>query len=543
MTVPYSFGTATSAIPLSQLDSNFNTPITLGNTAIQLGNTVTTLNNMTLANVTVSSVASAITVPQGGTGITSGTSGGLPYFSSTTTIASSAALAANALVVGGGAGVAPSTITTGTGVVTALGVNTGSAGAFVVNGGALGTPSSGTVTNLTGTASININGTVGATTQNTGYFTTVRLYGSSSGYVGLQGAAAAGSTTYTLPAADGTNGQVLSTNGSGTLSWATASGGSTTTISNGTSNVAIASANGNITFSTAGTANVAIIDTSGWLGVGATSPLNSNYKFSVVGNRTNLAANSSALNLYLQYSSATSGFFIGSPSADALSFSDSNGNERARIDSSGRYMVGTTTQSNGASGYNTKFTSYSTTESAMLVTDSSNATAYYPLTVWQTATTGNNLFVAFATDGTISVRGNIDFNRGAAQVRYNTSSDATLKNIIGDAPRQKSIDILNSTKIREYSWKDDPTNKPQIGVIAQELYETFKGAVSVGGEETVADEEGNKTQRYRPWAVDKTAFTFHLVAGFQHLFERLQTQQALIEQLQADVAALKGAQA
>jgi hypothetical protein len=40
-------------------------------------------------------------------------------------------------------------------------------------GGALGTPSSGTVTNLTGTASININGTVGATTSNTGKFTTL----------------------------------------------------------------------------------------------------------------------------------------------------------------------------------------------------------------------------------------------------------------------------------------------------------------------------------------------------------------------------------
>jgi hypothetical protein len=70
-----------------------------------------------------------------------------------------------------------------------------------------------------------LTGTVGATTQNTGYFTTLRMYGSSSGYVGFQGAAAAGSTTYTLPAADGTSGQVLSTNGSGTLSWATAGGG------------------------------------------------------------------------------------------------------------------------------------------------------------------------------------------------------------------------------------------------------------------------------------------------------------------------------
>jgi hypothetical protein len=78
-----------------------------------------------------------------------GTSGGIPYFSSASTWASSAALAANALMIGGGAGVAPSTITTGTGVVTALGVNTGSSGAFVVNGGALGTPSSGTLTNCT----------------------------------------------------------------------------------------------------------------------------------------------------------------------------------------------------------------------------------------------------------------------------------------------------------------------------------------------------------------------------------------------------------
>lgn len=116
---------------------------------------------------------STIGVAYGGTGLTSGTSGGVLYYSASGTLASSSALAANALVVGGGAGVAPSTVTTGTGVVTALGVNTGSAGAFVVNGGALGTPSSGTVTNLTGTASININGTVGATTPTTGAFTTL----------------------------------------------------------------------------------------------------------------------------------------------------------------------------------------------------------------------------------------------------------------------------------------------------------------------------------------------------------------------------------
>ena len=41
----------------------------------------------------------------------------------------------------------------------------------------LGTPQSGVVTNLTGTASININGTVGATTPNTGAFTTASTTG------------------------------------------------------------------------------------------------------------------------------------------------------------------------------------------------------------------------------------------------------------------------------------------------------------------------------------------------------------------------------
>ncbi len=61
----------------------------------------------------------------------------------------------------------------GTGIATALAVNTGSAGAPVLFDGALGTPSSGTVTNLTGTASININGTVGATTPAAATVTTL----------------------------------------------------------------------------------------------------------------------------------------------------------------------------------------------------------------------------------------------------------------------------------------------------------------------------------------------------------------------------------
>ena len=141
-----------------------------GVSSITFGTTGLTPATTTTGAVTV---AGTLAVANGGTGLTAGTSGGILAYTATGTLASSALLAANALMIGGGAGVAPSTVTTGTGVVTALGVNTGSSGAFVVNGGDLGTPSSGTVTNLTGTASININGTVGSTTPTTGAFTTV----------------------------------------------------------------------------------------------------------------------------------------------------------------------------------------------------------------------------------------------------------------------------------------------------------------------------------------------------------------------------------
>ena len=79
-----------------------------------------------------------------------GNSGGIPYFSSASTWASSDVLALNSLVIGGGAGAAPLAITTGAGVLTALGIAASTFGGFVTNGGALGTPLSGVLTNCTG---------------------------------------------------------------------------------------------------------------------------------------------------------------------------------------------------------------------------------------------------------------------------------------------------------------------------------------------------------------------------------------------------------
>ena len=108
---------------------------------ITLTGTVTSSGSLTLGGTLsgvslTTQVSGTLPVANGGTGLTAGTSGGVLYYSATGTLASSAALASNALVVGGGAGVAPSTVTTGTGVLTALSVNVGSSGAFTTNNAA-----------------------------------------------------------------------------------------------------------------------------------------------------------------------------------------------------------------------------------------------------------------------------------------------------------------------------------------------------------------------------------------------------------------------
>lgn len=150
-----------------------------------------------------------------------GTSGGIPYFSSGTTWATSAALTANALMIGGGAGLAPATIATGTGVVTALGVNTGTAGAFVVNGGALGTPTSGTLTNCT-FPTLNQNTT-----------------GTAAGLSATLAVASGGTGLTATP----TNGQIDIGNGTG-FTRTTLTAGSNVTITNGAGSITIAASGG-----------------------------------------------------------------------------------------------------------------------------------------------------------------------------------------------------------------------------------------------------------------------------------------------------------
>jgi hypothetical protein len=78
---------------------------------------------------------------------------------------------------------------------------------------------------------------------------TLRLSGATSGYVGLTAAAAAGSTTYTLPATVGTNGYVLTTDGTtGLLSWTSVSGASMNTLTGDVSASGIGSVTATVNF-------------------------------------------------------------------------------------------------------------------------------------------------------------------------------------------------------------------------------------------------------------------------------------------------------
>jgi hypothetical protein len=200
MAVPYTFANATTAIPLSQLDSNFATGITIGNTTVQLGNTITTVNNLTLANVTVSS---------------GNVVAGIANASIT-----------NALL-------ANSTTTIGNTTVT-LGSTTSTIGNLTLTNAALGTPASGNLTNTTadGTNSVGFL-TIPQDAQTGSY--TLTLADTGKHIYHASGSAAA---TYTIPA-------------NGTVAFAT--GAAVTFINMSANNVSIAITTDTLYLSPAGT--------------------------------------------------------------------------------------------------------------------------------------------------------------------------------------------------------------------------------------------------------------------------------------------------
>ncbi len=205
-----------------------------------------------------------------------------------------------------------------------------------------------------------LNGNVGIGTASPGSTLDVkgalRLSGSTSGYVGLVPAAAAGGTTYTLPSADGTSGQVLSTNGSGALSWASAAGGSQTPWTSAINAAGYtlngnSTASGNLTLDSTSDATkgyVLINPTGGNVGIGTTGP-NRKFELSVPASgalyqmRIGSGQDASAYTYDIGRDNGTGylTFYGNEPALDGYVFSGVGG-EKVRIQSSGNVGIGTT---------------------------------------------------------------------------------------------------------------------------------------------------------------------------------------------------------
>jgi len=323
---------------------------------------------------------------------------------------------------------------------------------------ALGTPSSGVVTNLTGTASININGTVGATTAAAGAFTTVTATGSAV----IRGTVSnvADETVLTLGQAGGENGKSIDfVNAFGSLAKITGTKRGAGSLADDGKIVFSAAVNAVLqdvaTISSAGlavtgaiTANSAAatapfiasinggeamrIDSAGNVGIGGTNT--NNARLALV--------NNSSTNTYTElhfrqtyapavYSSILTNFGgtlvlyadkgNATPGTSNIVFSLSN-SERMRIDSSGNLMVGKTSNLNTVVG-----TQIAPIDGLRVVTDAST----FPVIINRQTTDGAliDFRQANASEGSISVSGTtVSYNGGhlSRWAQTTTAKDDTL---------------------------------------------------------------------------------------------------------------------
>jgi hypothetical protein len=269
------------------------------------------------------------------------------------------------------------------------------------------------------------------------------------------------------------------------------------------------------------------IDTSGNVGIATTSLSNGRLNIvagtSSTGNSLFLSNTDGTYNPYLQVQhngingvklvntssfGGTAGNLTISPAANCIF--ETGSTERMRIDSSGDMYVGTTSlgtvgSTNGAGLYRLGYVAGCATDAAV---------GFFA----RRGTDGNVMEFRKSTTGvgSISVTG--------SATAYNTSSDYRLKENI--APMIGALTKVQQLKPVTYKWKSDGSDGQ--GFIAHELAEVVPDAVV--GEKDAVDEEGNP--KYQ--GIDTSFLVATLTAA-------LQEQQAIITQLQADVAALKGA--
>jgi len=249
------------------------------------------------------------------------------------------------------------------------------------------------------------------------------------------------------------------------------------------------------------------VDTSQNVGIGTTSPAsNVGSKLSVVGGGvyTNSGYGLTVDGSYFTPSGLTAipNYGLGNPAASQVSLSAFV--ERMRIDSSGTVLMGQTT--NPATG--TLVLKVPTgTGNGVNAQITSNTGTSYPFSNYNASS---------------SYVGGISCTSSATA--FPTSSDVRLKKNITDAP--SAMGKILSAQVVSHDWINDEAHV-DYGFVAQDLQDTIPQAVIEG-----TDKEDGSIDM--PWGVDYSKIVPLLVKSIQE-------QQALITQLQADVAALKGA--
>ena len=189
-----------------------------------------------------------------------------------------------------------------------------------------------------------------------------------------------------------------------------------------------------------------------------------------------------------------------------------SGGEKARIDSSGNLLVGTTTATNSPFSSTSKFVVSGdfTGGFGQSITDTSTNTAvdHYMISFNLGTASGNQ-------------KGYIQFVGASGLILYATTSDQRLKTDLGVVTNTSVIDNL---LIHDYTWKE--SGIAGRGVFAQEAYEVMPNAVGKGKDSP----DGSIN---RPWGVDYSKFIPDLIVHAQQLKKQVQEQQAIIESLKA----------
>ena len=195
------------------------------------------------------------------------------------------------------------------------------------------------------------------------------------------------------------------------------------------------------------------LDASGNLGVGTTSP---GAKLDVRGT-TNLWGASSGV---IQFDGTSIKQVDGTTLTVGTFYNQAftlitNNTERARIDSSGNLLVGTTSYSGATNGN-------------YLMAGSSDGTFW---TSHANGTSSGKAYSNFQYNGTNI--GSIT-QSGTTAVLYNTTSDQRLKENIADADSASSL--IDSLQVRKFDWKADSSHQ-RYGFVAQELVTVAPEAV------------------------------------------------------------------